>query len=123
MTKSIRIALAAAGIALIAGPAAAQNAAAGAKIFVRCAVCHSTVAGKNGLGPSLAGVVGRKAGTVPGFNYSPAMKAVGQPWTKDRIATFVTNPQAMVKGTRMFVAPVTNPQDRANLVAYLAGLK
>lgn len=123
MSKSFRLALTIASIALFAGPAAAQDAAAGMKVFARCAVCHTTVPGKNGLGPSLAGVVGRKAGSVPGFSYSPAMKASGIVWTKEKIQTFITNPQAFVKGTRMMAPPVTNPKDRANVAAYLATLK
>ena len=123
MHKSTRIALTIASVAISAGPAAAQDAAAGARVFARCAVCHSTVPGKNGMGPSLAGVVGRKAGAVPGFIYSPAMLSAGLVWTKERIQAFVTGPQALVKGTRMFIPPVTNPRDRADVAAYLATLK
>ena len=123
MHKSIRVALTIAGVALLGGSAAAQDATAGARVFTRCAVCHSTVPGKNGMGPSLAGIVGRTAGSVPGFSYSPAMKAAGIVWTKERIQALITNPQALVKGTRMFIPPVTNTKDRADVAAYLATLK
>jgi cytochrome c len=123
MHKSIRFVLTITSVALLAGPAAAQDAAAGARVFTRCAVCHATVPGKNGMGPSLAGVVGRKAGSIPGFNYSPAMKTAGFVWTKEQIQAFITNPQALVKGTRMMIPPVTIPKDRADVAAYLATLK
>lgn len=123
MHKSTRIVLTITSVALLASPAAAQDAAAGARAFSRCAVCHSTVPGKNGMGPSLAGVVGRKAGSVPGFSYSPAMKAAGIVWTKEQIQALMTNPQGLVKGTRMFIPPVTSAKDRADVAAYLATLK
>ena len=123
MHKNVHIALMIASVALLGGSAVAQDAMAGARVFTRCAVCHSTVPGKNGMGPSLAGVVGRKAGSAPGFSYSPAMKAAGIVWTKDQIQALITNPQALVKGTRMFIPPVTNAKDRADVAAYLATLK
>ncbi len=111
--------------ALLAGPAFAQgapagDAAKGATLFKqRCGVCHQTVAGKNGVGPSLDKVVGRKAASAPGFSYTDALKASGLTWKKPVLDTFLTAPGKLVKGTAM---PISTPsaQDRADLIAYLA---
>ena len=109
---------------LAIAPAMAQDATAGAKAFSRCSVCHAVTADKpSTLGPNLAGVVGRKAGSLKAYSYSPAMKAAGYVWTADRIATFITNPQATVKGTKMYFPGVADAKTRADLIAYLATLK
>jgi cytochrome c len=110
--------------AMLAGSASAQaatgDAAKGATLFKqRCGMCHQTVAGKNGVGPSLAKVVGRKAGTAPGFNYTPAIKASGLTWKKPVLDTFLTAPGKVVNGTAMPIA-TPNAQDRADIIAYLA---
>lgn len=119
---------------LLAAPALAQaaaptlssfkgDAAAGAKLFNACKVCHATTAGKNMIGPSLFGVVGRTSGAVKGFNYSAANKAGHIKWTQDNLFAYLLNPRKMVPGTTMAYAGMTDPQKRANLVAYLATLK
>jgi cytochrome c len=107
---------------LIAGSAQAQ-AVSGEQVFKqRCAMCHVARAGSpNLLGPSLAGVVGRKAGTAK-FTYSTAMKAVNIVWTKPALNTFLTAPGKMVPGTRMVVS-VADAAQRAALVNYLATVK
>ncbi len=102
---------------------AAGDPAKGKTVFTRCMVCHSTVAGKNGLGPSLAGVMGRKAGTVPGYTYSPAMKGGAIVWTPATVDKYVTNPRATVPGTKMIFGGLPVVADRENLIAYLATLK
>lgn len=102
---------------------AAGDAAKGKTVFARCMACHATVAGRNGIGPSLAGVVGRKAGAVPSYAYSPALKASAITWTPPAIDKFVTNPRGTVPGTKMIFAGVPNAADRENLIAYLATLK
>lgn len=114
------IALAAAALALT-GPAWAQagDAAKGQAIFIRCAICHSVKPGENKLGPSLAGVVGRKAGTLPGFTYSPAMKNAKIVWDAKTLDGFIAQPMTKVPGTKMAFAGIANPADRANLLAYL----
>ena len=99
--------------------AAAGDPAAGKAIFMRCAVCHSVKAGENRLGPSLAGVVGRKAGTVAGYSYSTAMKGSGVTWTAAELDAFLTNPRAKIPGTKMTFVGLPKPEDRANLIAYL----
>lgn len=109
-----------AALALPAMPAAAAgDAAKGAVVFKRCAICHAIDAGKKSLmGPHLAGVVGRKAGTAQ-FAYSPAMKAAGFAWTEDKLDAFIQKPGAVVKGTRMAFAGIPNAAERADLIAYL----
>jgi cytochrome c len=108
---------------------AAQTASAqtgdpvkGKAAFGVCAMCHSDTAGKNGVGPSLFGVVGRQAGTAPGFKYSAAMKAAG-PWTADKLDAFITAPQKAVPGTAMPYAGLKDAAKRADIIAYLATLK
>ena len=76
----------------LAAPAAAQDAKAGEKAFVQCKACHSVVKGQNRIGPSLAGVVGRKSASVAGFSYSAAMKAKGVSWTEANLDTYLTKP-------------------------------
>ena len=93
----------------------------GQKIFVRCAGCHSVVADQNKVGPSLTGVFGRKSGTEPGFNYSPAIKSANITWDESTLDKYLTNPGAMVHGTRMFIN-VPSAKDRQNLISYLETL-
>lgn len=95
------------------------DAAAGEKAFGQCRACHQVVAGKNGLGPSLAGIVGRTAGQVTGFNYSAANKASGTVWNEDALYAFLEAPQKVMPGTKMAYAGMKKPQDRADVIAYL----
>ncbi len=111
----------AAGTALLAmGPTlSAQSNPKGEQIFKqRCAACHSLVSGKAGVGPSLAGVLGRKAGQTA-FAYSPALKASGIDWTKPTLDKYLAAPTKAVPGTRMVVA-VSNPTERAALITFLS---
>src|SRR5262245_31676593 len=82
---------------------AAGDATAGKQVFARCAACHSTRPGENEIGPSLAGVFGRKSGSEPGYNYSPALKAASITWDEHTLDQFLTNPAADVHGTKMFI--------------------
>lgn len=118
---SSRLMIAAAGsVALTMGMAeAAPNAQQGKQVFAQCAGCHSLEAGKNGVGPSLHGLMGRKAGTVAGFNYSPAMKKANVTWDEDSLGKFLSNPQKFVPGNRMMIPGVSNQAQRDNLIAYL----
>ncbi len=103
----------------MAFPVVAQTS--GADIFEdRCAMCH--VAGGGGQGPSLNGAVGRRAGSLAGFAYTPALKASGLTWTPANLDRFLTNPGAMVPGTAMVVR-INDAAQRAALVAYLATLR
>ncbi|HEY3918359.1 MAG TPA: c-type cytochrome [Stellaceae bacterium] len=122
VTKASAI-LAAAVLALGAGASAAA-AADGADIFTNnCAVCHSTDPGTNKLGPSLAGVVGRKAGSLGDYSYSPAMTKAGLTWDKATLDKYLTDPQTMVPGTKMIFPGVKDANDRKALIDYLATLQ
>ena len=108
-----------------AEPTAAATTAAGGKpaTFAQCAACHAVEAGKNGVGPSLAGVFGSKAGSVAGYSYSDANKNSGLTWDEATLDTYLTNPMKMVPGTKMTFAGISDPQKRADLIAYLGTLK
>src|ERR1700722_19387923 len=97
------------------------DAAAGEKIFAHCAPCHSTKSGENKFGPSLAGVVGRKSGTVPGFNYSPALKAQNVTWDEANLDAWLQGPGKFVHGTKMIYS-VPDEKDRQDVIAYLKTL-
>ena len=92
--------------------------------LLRCAACHNADKdGGNGLGPNLFGVVGRKAASLEGFSYSPAMKKSDITWTNDKLKLWVARPAKLVPGTRMAFAGLTNPPDVDDVVAYLDTLK
>src|ERR1700749_767779 len=106
-----------------AGAAKAQDATAGAAVFkTQCSICHSVTEGKNLVGPSLFGVVGRKAGEVPGFHYSPANKESGLTWDAATLDRYLTDPQAVVPKTIMPYPGLKDDTKRANLIAYLSTL-
>jgi cytochrome c len=108
------------GLSLTA-PAMAQDAVKGAGVYQdHCSACH--VLNGIGQGPSLVGVIGRKAASLPGFNYSDAMKASGLTWTPANLDRFISGPTKLVPGTAMR-AIVADPNDRRDLIAYLASLK
>lgn len=115
----------AAGAGLAATPAAAANPAHGRIVFSQmCSVCHSNTRGGPVLiGPPLFGVVGRKAGSVPGYSYSPAMKSSGVTWTPDKLHTYLQGPAKMIPGVRMPFGGIHDPSQLDDLVAYLATLK
>lgn len=107
---------------LFSGQAMAQDAAAGERLFrTRCGSCHTVQPGQNRVGPSLAGVVGRQAGSVEGARYSQGMRDLGVTWDAEQLATYLANPRAMVQGTSMTVS-VPNQADRSNIIAYLQSL-
>jgi len=120
------IALAAAFALMCAAPAIAfaQDAAQGRTVFqANCAVCHMAAGnGHSMIGPNLWGVVGRRAGSVAGFAYSPALQHANMTWTADQLSAFVQAPTRVVPGTRMPFAGLHNPQQAAALAAYLATL-
>ena len=126
MTLQIRLGfrIMAMGVAGLAGPALAQDAAHGKTVYARCSACHSvTPGGRSGMGPNLFGILGRTAGTLAGFSYSPAMKGAGFKWTKEKLDAFLKSPSATVPGNRMPFGGVPDKRDRDDLVAYLATLK
>ena len=100
-----------------------DNIGAGQEIFqAQCSACHSNQPGVNGIGPSLAGVAGRKAGSLPGFHFTPALQGSGLTWNVDTFIQFLADPSKLVPGTAMTVM-VPDATGRANLFAYLATLK
>lgn len=119
VTKTSAI-LAVAALALGA-QASAAAAADGSDVFdTNCAVCHSTDPGTNKLGPSLAGVVGRKSASLSDYSYSPAMMKAGLTWDKATLDKYLTDPQAMVPGTKMLFPGLKDADDRKALIDYLA---
>ena len=109
-------------LALILGffmqPANAQNA--GQQAFRVCGACHSLEPGKTLIGPSLAGIMGRHAGSVPGFDYSPAMKSAQIVWNEATLDAYLKDPQGVVPGNRMPFAGSKSDLDRKEIIAYLA---
>ena len=106
---------------LLAGAARADgDAARGEARFQDCAACHKLEAGANNVGPSLHGIFSRKAGELPDFRYSPALKRSGIVWTPQTLDAFLTNPQALVPGNRMPYAGMADAGKRADLIAYLS---
>jgi cytochrome c len=105
-----------------AGALAAGDPAEGEKIFnQKCKACHQIgESTKNTVGPELNGLIGRKTGSVPGYNYSEANKSSGITWDDATLNEYLVNPKAKVPGTKKIFAGLPNESDRANLVAYLA---
>lgn len=95
------------------------NADAGAKVFRQCATCHSVKPGENKVGPSLHGIIGRQSGTIPGFRYSTANKNSNVTWTEDVMFRYLEAPQKFMPGTFMSFAGLKQPQQRADVIAYL----
>jgi cytochrome c len=92
-----------------------------AQDFSRCAGCHSTQAGQNKIGPSLAGVFGRTSGSVPGYSYSAALKNAHLTWDEQTLDKFLQNPSGFVHGTKMFTT-VPDADTRQRVITYLKSL-
>jgi cytochrome c len=114
----LRLALAAALAMVGAGAAAQGEAQRGKEIYARCAACHAL--GYDRVGPRHCGLLGRKAGSVAGFDYSPAMKSSGIVWTRQALDRFLAAPLERVPGTTMTYAGIPDARERADLIAYLA---
>lgn len=106
----------------IVSPGYAQDADHGKSVFAACAACHAPDHAIR-VGPGLEGIVGRKAGTVPGFRYSNAMKNSGIVWDDKSLNAYLEAPQKAVPGNRMPYPGLKDATDRADLVGYLATLK
>ena len=99
---------------------ASADAAKGADVFKKCQACHTVDQGAaNGLGPNLYATMGKPHGHVPGFAYSPALKGVPGSWDWDSMSEWLANPKKYAPGTKMTFAGLSNPQDRANVIAFL----
>lgn len=116
LARAIAAAAIATGVpAAVAAPAG--NAARGEALYERCFACHSLETDR--AGPRHCGLFGRRAGSVPGFDYSPAMRASGIVWGAETLDRFLAAPTAVVPGTSMGYAGIASAQERADLIAYL----
>jgi len=99
---------------------ASTNADDGAKVFKKCAACHSIAeGGANKIGPALWGVIGRKAGSAPNYKYSKAMAAYSKNWSFEEMNGFLIKPKDWIKGTKMSFAGLKNAKDRASVILYM----
>ena len=99
---------------------ASTSAAEGAKVFKKCAACHSiTEGGGNKIGPALWGVLGRSAGSIPDYKYSKAMAAHGKNWSFEEMNGFLIKPKDWIKGTKMSFAGLKKAKDRAAVILYM----
>jgi nitrite reductase (NO-forming) len=103
-----------------AAVAVSGDVAAGKLVFRKCQACHSLEPGKNGLGPSLAGIIGKKSGSVANYNYSPAMKGSNLTWDVATLDTYLSDPQKLVPGNKMPFPGLKTANERNALIAYLA---
>jgi cytochrome c len=107
-------------LALSPMAAHAQDAANGEKVFAQCRACHQIgPTAKNAVGPILNGLIARKAGTVEGYNYSPANKNSGITWDEATFREYIKDPKAKIPGTKMIFAGIKDEQKVNDLVAYL----
>lgn len=95
------------------------DAAAGKRVFAQCMSCHGVEEGVNKTGPSLAGIVGRTAGSVEGYNYSPANANSGVTWTEENMYVYLEDPRGYIPNTKMIFPGLKNAQDRADVIAFL----
>ncbi len=123
MTTRLALSLCASLIVLAAPAARAQDAAAGQRVFNQCRACHVVENnGRNGVGPNLHGVVGRRAASIEGFRYSANMRELaegGLTWTPENLNRYLANPKDLVPRGTMAFAGLRNDQQRADVIAYL----
>jgi cytochrome c len=104
----------------LAAPAQAQDAAAGERIYNQCRACHQLgETARNGVGPQLNGLFGRKAGSVEGYSYSNAYKGLDKVWSKENFTTYIKDPRGVTPGTKMVYAGLKDETQIANLIAFL----
>jgi len=108
---------------IAAGPVLAADVEAGKTAFKKCALCHTTEAGKNKIGPSLFGVVGRLSAGLENFNYSEGMKKFEHTWDEQTLDIYLADPRGTVPGTKMIFPGIKDKAERDNVIAYLETLK
>ena len=118
-TRWTAIAWAAVLAAAVDAAGADGDVTRGKKLFEECAACHALEPGVNGIGPSLHGLFGRKAGEVPDFRYSAALKRSAITWSPRTLDAYIADPQREVPTNRMPYAGMPDARDRADLIAYL----
>lgn len=102
------------------GEVRAQNAVAGEKVFAVCKACHQIGENaKNVVGPTLNGLIGRKAGSVPSYSYSVANKDSGITWDESTFREYIKDPKAKIPGTKMIYAGLKDEQRTTDLIAFL----
>lgn len=109
-------------VAMSTSQSLAQDAAAGEKVFAKCKACHVADTDQNKIGPSLKGVVGRTAGMLEGYRFSPAMVEAGKSglvWDEAHLTEYLKSPREVVKGTKMAFPGLKKDEDLANVIAYL----
>lgn len=97
----------------------AGDPALGKKVFAKCQACHSLEAGKNKVGPTLHGVIGRASGSEADFKYSDAMKNAHLTWDPETLDKYLAKPKELVPGTKMAFPGLPKEKDRADLISYL----
>jgi cytochrome c len=111
-------------IAIAADPALAADVDAGKTAFKKCALCHTTEAGKsNKIGPTLFGIIGRKSASLDNFNYSESMKKFDHTWDEATLDTYLADPRGAVPGTKMIFPGIKDKTERDDVIAYLETLK
>jgi cytochrome c len=111
-------------LTIAAGDGLSAEAEAGKTAFKKCALCHATEAGKsNKIGPSLFGVVGRKAASLENFNYSEGMKKFEHAWDEQTLDLYLADPRGAVPGTKMIFPGIKDKTERDDVIAYLETLK
>jgi cytochrome c len=124
MRNVAKAALLGAAALLVAGVAPARAEEDGEKTFKKyCAACHTTEAGKNKIGPSLAGVLGRKAGSIDGFAYSEANKGSGVVWDEAKLDQYLSDPKQFMPGNKMVFPGVKKSDERSAVIAFLKSAK
>lgn len=119
--SSLAASMALFGLSLGALPAAAQDAAAGERVFNKCKACHQVGEGaKSRVGPPLNGIVGAAAGTIEGFKYSDVMAGSGLVWDEATLAGYLGDPKSFMPGNRMAFVGLRSDQEIADVIAYLA---
>jgi cytochrome c len=116
-----RLVAATAALLVLSTPALAADVEHGKQVYQTCAACHSDK--PDALGPNLAGVIGRKAGSRDDFRYSPAMTRAGFNWDAGSLHDYLADPQAKVKGNRMPFSGLSDPKDLEDVIAYIGTLK
>jgi len=106
--------------AITSAPGLKGGVTAGRQVFRKCQACHSLDPGKNLVGPSLAGVIGRKAGSAPNYSYSPAMKSANLVWDAKTLDSYLNDPQKVVPGNKMPFPGLKTAHDRDDIIAFLA---
>src|SRR4051794_5022023 len=120
MQSRIVVVAALVAVAASTGARAEGDPKDGEAVFKKnCAVCHTTEADKNKIGPSLHGIVGRHSATITGFQYSDAMKKADKTWDEQTLETYLANPREFVPNTKMIFPGLKSDKDRLNLIAFL----